>query len=101
MVRFLAALKYAEQITQTANCNSAVSGECSLTSLTYTLCTHLEHSFPPSPDRKTRSGVPVRPQLLSNAVFPCSFTGGSIGPATFLTATPSSVCNVTVSKPGR
>ena len=91
-MQFLAALKHAEQITQTTNGNSAVSGECSLTSSTYTLCTHTEHPFPPSPDRETRSGVPVRPQLLSSAVFSCSFTGGSIGPATSLTATSSSVC---------
>ena len=41
-----------------------------------TLYTHTEHSFPPSPDRETRSGVPVRPPSLSSAVSP--FTGGSI-----------------------
>ena len=43
---------------------------------------HAEHSLPPSPDRETRSGVPVRPQPLSSAVFSCFLTGGSIGPVT-------------------
>ena len=51
-----------------------------------------EHSLPPSPSRETRSGVPVRPQPLRSAVFSCLLTGGSVGPVTSLSSTPSSVC---------
>ena len=29
---------------------------------------------------------PVRPQLLSSAMFSCHFTGGSLGPTTYLTS---------------
>ena len=50
----------------------------------YTLCRLKEHSFPPSPVRATRQGVPGRPQLPSGAVFACTFTGKSIGLATSL-----------------
>ena len=79
-------------ITQSTNCTSARSGGDSPTSSTYTLCTQTEHSFRPSPDRETRSGVSVRPQSLSSAVFSCPFTGGSLGPETRSSTTPSSVC---------
>ena len=53
---------------------------------------HAEHSLPPIPDRETRSGIPVRPQPLSSAVFSCFLTGGSVGPETSLPSTPSRVC---------
>ena len=54
---------------------------------------HARCALPPSkPDRETRSGVPVGPQPLSSAVFSCFLTGGSVGPLTPSTATPSSVC---------
>ena len=56
----------------------------------YTPCTR--HSFPLSTVRETREGVPYRPQLPSGAVFSCCFTGGSIGPKTSLSWTPSTVC---------
>ena len=68
LVQFPAALNHAAQI-KTKNCTSAVSGEDSPTTSSYTLCTQTEHSFPPSPDSETRSGVPIRPQSLSSAVF--------------------------------
>ena len=58
--------------------------------LYYTLCT--QHSFPLSPVRETREGVPGRTQLPSGAVFSCYITGGSIGPKTCLSWTPRSVC---------
>ena len=82
-LNFSAQLKRA-LLTQSINCNSARSGECSPTPSTYTLCTQTEHFFPPSPDRETRSGALVRPHLLSSAVFSCPFTGGSVGPETSL-----------------
>ena len=88
---FLPMLKRA-LITQSINCTSARNGEDSPTISSYTLCTQTEHSFPPSPDRETRSGVPVRPQSLSSAVFSCTFTGGPLGPWTCSSTTPSSVC---------
>ena len=43
----------------------------SLTPLTSALCTQQEHPFPPSPSRETCCDVPVRPKLLSSAVFSC------------------------------
>ena len=58
----------------------------------YTLCTLIEHSFPPSPVGKTRVGVPGRPQLPSGAVFACHITGEPIGLVTSLPWPPSSVC---------
>ena len=67
----------------------------------YTLCTLIEHSFPPSPVRETREGVPGRPQLPSGAVFACTFTGEPIGLVTSLPWPSSSVYGVRVSKPGR
>ena len=76
---FMPTLK-AALITQSTNCTSATSGEGSPTSSTYTLCTQTEHSFPPSPDKEMRSGLPVRRQSLSRAVFSCPFTGGPLGP---------------------
>ena len=51
------------QITQTTNCASATSGGESLTPSSSTLWTLMEHSFPPSPVREAREGVPGRPQL--------------------------------------
>ena len=69
LVQLAADLNYAALITQTTNCDSARSGERSPTSSTSTLCTHPEHSFPPSPNRETRCVVPVTPQSLSSAVF--------------------------------
>ena len=54
-----------------------------------TLCTRPEHSFPPSPSKKTRSGVSDRPRLLSSAVFSCFLTWGLIGS---LTVAANSVC---------
>ena len=50
------------------------------------------HSFPPSPGRGTRNGVPVGPQQLSSSVFCSLLTGRRVGPTTSLTAAPSSVC---------
>ena len=50
---------------------SARSGEGSSTSSTSALWTQQEHPFPPSPSRETCCDVPVRPQLLSSAVFSC------------------------------
>ena len=91
LVQFPAALKHAAQIT-TKNCTSAVNGEGSFTCSSYMLCAQTEQSFPPSPDRETRSGVPVRPQSLSSAVFSCPFTGGPLGPETGSSTPPSSVC---------
>ena len=41
----------------------------SSTPSTSALCTQQEHPFPPSPSRETCCDVPVRPQLLSSAVF--------------------------------
>ena len=69
-----AVLNYAALITQTTNYGSARSGKRSPTSSTFTLCTPKEHSFPPSPSRETRCGVPVRPQMLSSSVFSCDLT---------------------------
>ena len=60
-------------ITQSTKCPSARSGEGSPTYSKTTLCTQPEHSFPLSPNRETRCGVPVRPQSLSSAVFSCPF----------------------------
>ena len=60
-------------ITQSTNCASARSGEGSLTSSTSPLCTQPEHSFPLSPNKETRCGVPVSPQLPSSAVVSCPF----------------------------
>ena len=56
-------------ITQSIDCASARSGVGSSTSSTSALCTQQEHPFPPSPSRETCYDVPVRPQLLSSAVF--------------------------------
>ena len=92
LVQFLAVPNHAAQITTSTNCTSATSGEDSPTTSSYTLCTQKEHSFPPSPDRETRSSVPVRPQSLSGAVFSCPFTGGPLGPESRSSPTPSSVC---------
>ena len=64
---FLPMLKRA-QITQTTYCASSSS----------TLCTLIEHSFPPSRVRETCEAVPGRPQLPSGAVFACHFTGEPI-----------------------
>ena len=79
------------QITQATNCASARSGGDSQTSSSSTLCTLIEHSFPPSPVRETREGVPGRPQLPSGAVFACNFTGKPIGLVTSSPWPPSSV----------
>ena len=67
----LAVLKHTALITQTSSYDSARSGKRSPTSSAFTLCTQQEHPFPPSPSRETRCAVPVRPQLLSSAVFSC------------------------------
>ena len=67
-------------------------GSCSplcLLGALFCLCGVLGHLAPVH--RCARSGVHVRPQLLCSAVFPCSLTGGLIGPETCLTSTPSSV----------
>ena len=53
------------------DCASARSGEGGSTSSTSALCTQEEHHFPPSPSKETCCDVPVRPQLLSSAVFSC------------------------------
>ena len=58
----------------------------------YTLCTQIEHSFPPSPVTETREGGRGRPQLPSGAVFACSFTGEPIGLVTSSLWPFSSVC---------
>ena len=65
----------------------------SLTPLTSALCTQRVHPFPPSPSR----GNALWRSLLGHSCLAalCSlvfFTGGSLGPETSLTATPSSVC---------
>ena len=65
-------------MTQSTNHTSAVSGEDSGTSSSYTLCTQTEHSFPPSPDKETCCDVPVRPKSLSSAVFSPNLTGGPV-----------------------
>ena len=78
------------QITQTTTCASASSGGDSPTSSSSTLCTLMEHFFPPSPVREAR--FPGRPQLLSSAVFACNFTGEPVGVVTSLPWPPSSVC---------
>ena len=54
------------------------------------LCTR--HSFPPSPVREMREGVPGRPQLPSGAVFSCNLTGEPIGLESSSFWPPSSVC---------
>ena len=64
-------LKYTALITQSIDCASARSGEGSSTPSTSALCTPPVHPSPPSPSRETCRGVPVRPQLLSGAVFSC------------------------------
>ena len=64
-------LKYTALITQSIDCASARSGEGSSTPSTSALCTPPVHPSPPSPSRETSRGVPVRPQLLSSAVFSC------------------------------
>ena len=56
----------------------------------YRLCTR--HSFPSSPVRGTREGVPGRPQLPSGAVFSCNFTGEPVGLEISSPWPPSSVC---------
>ena len=56
----------------------------------YTLCTR--HSFPQSPVRETREGVPGRPQLPSGAVFSCNLAGDPIGLETSLSWPSSSLC---------
>ena len=57
--------------TQSIDCASARSGEGSSTPSTSALCTPPVRPSPPSPSRETCRGVPVRPQLLSSAVFSC------------------------------
>ena len=58
-------------ITHSIDCASASSGEGISTSSTSGLCTPPVRPSPPSPSRETCRGVPVRPQLLSSAVFSC------------------------------
>ena len=58
----------------------------------FTLCTLREHSFPPSIVRRTREGVPGRPQLPSGALVACNFTGQPIGLMTSVQLQCSSVC---------
>ena len=89
LVQFQAVLNYAALITQTTNCDSARSGERSPTSSTFTLCTPKEHSFPPSPSRETRCGVPFRPQTLGSSVFSCNLTGEPVGLVTSSSTPPS------------
>ena len=64
-------LKYTALITQSIDCASTRSGEGSSTQSTSALCTPPVRPCPPSPSRETCRGVPVRPQLLSRAVFSC------------------------------
>ena len=64
-------LKYTALITQSIDCASARSGEGSSTPSTSALCTPPVCPSSPSPSRETCCGVPVRPQLLSSAVFSC------------------------------
>ena len=58
-------------ITQSIDCASARSGEGSSTPSTSALCTPPVRPYPPSPSSETCLGFPVRPQLLSSAVFSC------------------------------
>ena len=64
-------LKYTALITQSIDCASARSGEGSSTPSTSPLCTPPLRPSPPSPSRETCRGVPIRPQLLSSALFSC------------------------------
>ena len=64
-------LKYTALITQSIDCASAGSGEGSSAPSTSALCTPPVRPSPPSPSREMCRGVPVRPQLLSSAVFSC------------------------------
>ena len=64
-------LKYTALITKTIDCASARSGEGSSTQSTSALCTPPVRPSPQSGSRETCCGVPVRPQLLSSAVFSC------------------------------
>ena len=64
-------LKYTALITQSIDCASVRSGEGSSSPSTSALCTPPVRHSPPSPSRKKCRGVPVRPQLLSSAVFSC------------------------------
>ena len=64
-------LKYTALITQSIDCASARSGEGSSTPSTSALCTPPVRPSPPSPSRETCRGVPVRPNLLSSAMFSC------------------------------
>ena len=64
-------LNYTALITQSIDCASARSGEGSSTPSTSALCTPPVRPSPPSPSRERWSDVPVRPQLLSSAVFSC------------------------------
>ena len=87
-----AVLKYTALITQSNDCASARSGEGSSTPSTSALCTEQEHPFPPSASRETCCDVPVRPQLLSSAVFSCLLHRRVIRThETFAIATPSRV----------
>ena len=78
-------------IPQTSNGASASGGGGSPTSSSFTLCTQMEHSLPASPDRETCNDIAVRPQLLSSAVFSCTFKGAPLGPETSSWTTPSNV----------
>ena len=51
-----------------------------------------QHSFPPSPVRETRGGVPGKPQLLRGAMFASNLTGEPIGLVTCLPWPSSGVC---------
>ena len=51
-----------------------------------------EHSFPPSPSKETRFGVPVRPQTLSSSVFSCNLTVEPLGLVTSPSTPPSRAC---------
>ena len=67
----LSVLNHTVLIIQSIDCASARSGEGSSTPSTSVLCTPPVRPSPPSPNRETRCDVPVRPQLLSSAVFSC------------------------------
>ena len=71
-------LQYTALITKSIDCASARSGEGSSTPWTSALCTPPVRPSPPSPSRETCRGIPVRPQLLSSAVFSCLLYRGVI-----------------------
>ena len=64
----------------------------SSTSSTSALCTQQEHPFLRSPSRETCCDVVLGHSCLAALCSLVYFTGGSLGPETSLTATPSSVC---------